>query len=211
MKTNLGLVEYVKSMVQKKTVYMWGSFGQLVTNAFITQKTNQYKSWYTTARVNKFKGLVNKGYYAFDCVGLIKSYMWGGIDNHKYVASQDKSANGMYQAAKVKGNISTLPEVIGVLVWMDGHIGVYIGNGEVIEATPAWKDGVQITKLSQRKWQGWCECPYIEYVEEKEELTVEQAKEIIKSKAGVDDNTITYLSFYKYSEPLLLKLAKAMQ
>lgn len=212
--TAKGLVDYVKGIEKIKTVYMWGSFGQKVTESFITQKATQYPSWYTTARVNKFKSLVNNGAYAFDCVGLIKSYIWGGIDNHKYNSEQDKSADGMYNIAKVKGDMSTLPEKLGVLVWMSGHIGVYIGNGEVIEATPAWKDGVQRTKLSQRKWQGWCECPYIEYEEEvKEEvdLTVEDAKKIVQSKTGLEDSTMMYLGFYKYSDELFKKLAKSMQ
>lgn len=103
--------------------------------------------------------------------GLIKSYLWGGHGKPKYNAKQDKSANGMYNAAKKKGKIKTLPETPGVLVHMSGHIGVYIGNGYVIECTPnktyAKQDhkggGVCKTKLSDRKWTGWCECPYITY------------------------------------------------
>ena len=41
-------------------------------------------------------------------------------------------------------------------------------------------------------------------------MTVEEAKKIIKEKAKLDDNTINYLSFYKYDEALLIKLATAM-
>lgn len=169
--TARGLVEYVKDIEKKQTVYMWGSFGQLVTDIFIQQKKRQYPEWYTTVRVNKFKSMVNKSTYAFDCVGLIKSYMWGGVDNLKYDLSQDKSADGMYSVAKVKGGISTLnKQKIGQIVWMSGHVGVHIGNGEVIEATPAFSDGVVKTRLEQRKWIAWFECPYIEYEEVKEEV-----------------------------------------
>lgn len=36
------------------------------------------------------------------------------------------------------------------LVYLDySHCGIYIGNGEVAEATPRWKSGVQITRLDQ--------------------------------------------------------------
>ena len=112
--------------------------------------------------------------YAFDCVGLIKSYLWGGYGNVKYNSAQDKSANGMYNASKVKGKIKTIPERAGILVHMDGHIGVYVGNGYVIECTPNKTfakqnhggGGVCKTKLSDRKWTSWCECPYIEYIKE---------------------------------------------
>lgn len=105
--------------------------------------------------------------------GLIKSYLWGGHGKPKYNAKQDKSANGMYNAATKKGKINTLPETPGILVHMNGHIGIYIGSGYVIECTPnktyAKQDhkggGVCKTKLSARKWTGWCECPYITYEE----------------------------------------------
>ena len=33
----------------------------------------------------------------------------------------------------------------GEVVWLEGHVGVYIGDGKVIESTPIWKNGVQIT------------------------------------------------------------------
>lgn len=42
-------------------------------------------------------------------------------------------------------------------------------------------------------------------------VTVNEAKEIIKKKAGLEDNTINFLLCYKYGEELLIKLAKAMK
>lgn len=40
----------------------------------------------------------------------------------------------MLSVCKEKGKIATMPDVPGVLVFMSGHVGVYIGGGEVIEA-----------------------------------------------------------------------------
>lgn len=177
MRTNKGLVEYANNQLNRKTVYMWGSFGQLVSNNFISQKAKQYPSWYNTARVNKFKGLINKQVYAYDCVGLIKGYLW---EKKGYTPSEDKSANGMYNASKIKGNIKSMPEREGILVWMDGHIGIYVGKGLVIEATPIWKDGVQYSDIKDRKWIGWCECPYISYEEEEEEEKEEDKTEEVE-------------------------------
>ena len=37
------------------------------------------------------------------------------------------------------------------------------------------------------------------------------AKSILKRKAGLSDTTIDWLSYYKYSDDLFVKLAKAMQ
>lgn len=205
MRTNKGLVEYAKKQLNRNTVYMWGSFGQLVTNSFITQKAKQYPTWYTPERVNKFKGLINKNVYAFDCVGLIKGYLW---EKKGYTPNEDKSANGMYRAAKVKGDIKTMPEKPGILVWMEGHMGIYVGNGLVIEATPKWKDGVQITKLSDRKWLGWCECPYITYEKDDD---IEYYIANIQEKIGLEDKTIDYLRAYKYGEELIKKIAKGLR
>lgn len=47
-------------------------------------------------------------------------------------------------------------------MWKAGHIGVYIGNGEVIEAMGT-KYGVVKTQLEGRGWTHWLEVPGIEY------------------------------------------------
>ena len=47
--------------------------------------------------------------------------------------------------------------------------------------------------------------------QEVKDMTVEEAKSILKSKAGLSDTTIDWLSYYKYSDDLFVKLAQAMQ
>ena len=55
----------------------------------------------------------------------------------------------------------------GEVVWMNGHIGLYAGVYDgvkwVIESTPSWKDGVQWTKLSARKWVKHGKMPNVDY------------------------------------------------
>ena len=171
--TNKGLVDYANKVLAlgDDTIYVYGSFGNTLTESFINQKAKQYA--YNLPRKSIYKKCMNSGgtEYAFDCVGLIKSYIWGGYGKVKYNSAQDKSANGMLSASKVKGKINTMPQKLGILVHMDGHIGIYIGNGYVIESTPNTKfakqnhggGGVCRTKLSDRKWTSWCECPFITY------------------------------------------------
>lgn len=56
--------------------------------------------------------------------------------------------------------------------------------------------------------------PYLRKIGEvktMENITVEEAKNIIKEKVGLDDNTIQYLLFYKYGEILIKKIAVAAQ
>ncbi len=87
----------------------------------------------------------------------------------------------MYQAAKEKGSISSIPEIPGLAVWHSGHIGVYIGNGEVIEAMGT-KYGVVRTKLASRGWTHWLKIPYIKYEEEKSDKGEKKEKKKLKSE-----------------------------
>ena len=79
----------------------------------------------------------------------------------------DVGADQMYANATVKGDMSSMPDTPGLAVWHSGHIGVYIGNGEVVEAMGT-KYGVVKTKLSERSWTAWLEVPYINYISELE-------------------------------------------
>jgi hypothetical protein len=103
---------------------------------------------------------------AADCVGLIKGYGWqkpDGSIGYAINGVPDVSANGMYQSAKIKGNIATLPRnKPGLAVRFDGHIGVYIGDGNVVEAR-GFNYGIVVTKLSSRPWRHWLEIPWLNY------------------------------------------------
>lgn len=55
-----------------------------------------------------------------------------------------------------------MPDIPGLAVWHDGHIGVYIGGGQVIEAMGT-KYGVVKTELAGRGWTHWLKIPYINY------------------------------------------------
>lgn len=46
---------------------------------------------------------------------------------------------------------------------------------------------------------------------ETKNMTVQEAEKIVQEKAGLDNNTMQYLKFYRYGEALLLKLAEAMK
>lgn len=71
----------------------------------------------------------------------------------------------MHTAAEIKGDIDTMPEIIGLIVHLPGHVGVYIGGGWVIEAR-GFNHGVVLTRLKDRPWTSWFKCPYIEYIDD---------------------------------------------
>lgn len=99
---------------------------------------------------NRYKGggigrYDSDGTRQFDCCGLFKCFMWHdySTNNARYYGKtqKDLSCEGLLAEAKEKGDISTIPEIPGVLVYMKGHMGIYIGNGKVIESTAAKYDG----------------------------------------------------------------------
>ena len=169
--TNQEFINKLLNIVNNyKTIYAYGTWGQILTNNVITSKTKQYPGWYTSANQKKLKNLVGKGYYVFDCVGMIKGVLWGWCGNGTtnggatYQANgvPDVSANGMIEKCyDVSSNMNNI--TMGEVVWMNGHIGVYYQNNQVIECSPAFKDKVQITNLSQRKWLKHGKLPYITY------------------------------------------------
>ena len=85
----------------------------------------------------------------------------------------DITADQMYEAATEKGELSTIPEIPGLAVWKPGHIGIYIGNGEIIEARGT-RNGVIQSSIYDGVFTHWLKIPYINYLE------VEEEEEIFK-------------------------------
>ena len=145
-------------------------------------KKKQYPNYYTAQDFPS-----QYGQRVHDCIGLIKGYLWSDTPTSmpKYNSSQDVSADGMLAKCKEKGHISTIPELPGVLVFSPQHVGVYIGNGYVIEAR-GHAYGVVKTKLSSRGWKSWGKCPRIEYIEEVQSVLVENLILLFQQAAQAD-------------------------
>lgn len=165
-KTNKGLVEWCKSQLNHP--YWYGCFGQISSEELYKSKKKQYPNQYQwKCKNNQFGVKPSKqlGVRVFDCIGLIKGFLWWNGTKYDYNGFQDVSANEMRKRCETGGTISTMPEVPGLLVFLPGHVGVYIGNGKVIEAR-GHKFGVVQTDMKNREWLWWGYCPYIEYVKE---------------------------------------------
>jgi hypothetical protein len=160
---NIDLAEHAKKALQEKWGYVWGTYGRVLTESLYNQKLAQYPT------IRSFDTFIRShwiGRKTTDCVGLIKSYYWSHNSEIRYDASTDVSANGMYSRAKEKGVISNMPDIVGVCVWKQGHIGIYIGDGQVIESHGT-KYGVIQTPLKgagSTPWTHWLKCPYIDYI-----------------------------------------------
>ena len=177
--TNEGLVKHCKMALKLNTKYMWGGILRLIEKQYDLLK-NMYGvkpgTGYSAVRWKTLKNLFGKNYYGVDCIGLIKSYLWsgktdGGVGSPYYPtktngSAPDITATDMFNAAKVKGKISDMPDIPGLILYCKSHphVGVYIGNGETIESTLGSRgDGVVKRKLDSL-WEYWFQCPYIEYL-----------------------------------------------
>lgn len=168
-KNNLDLVKWAQMAYDNKWGYVWGSHGNVLTanelkrlektfGSHVTDKEEYIKSHWLGRRTS-------------DCVGLIKGYGWydetSGTIKYGTNGMKDVTADGMFNAAVEKGPISTMPNIPGIAVWHQGHIGVYIGNGYVIHAANTY-DGVIKTPITSSGWTHWLKVPYINYIEETE-------------------------------------------
>lgn len=130
-KTASGLVAFVKKKLG--TPYVYGAKGEKLT----LDKYNMLKKMYGSLVWDSDKNKVGK--VCVDCSGLISWYT-GNVIN---------SATFKSTAIKVLPISEIDRAVAGCAVWRSGHIGVYIGNGYIIEARGS-RYGVVKTKVSQR-------------------------------------------------------------
>ena len=136
----------------------------------------------------------------FDCVILIKAILWGwnGDKNAshggaKYASNGviDDNANQILERCKnVNTNFANI--ALGELLWMPGHVGVYIGGGKVIECTAAWEGKVVVSDISsngKRTRNGkavgyWKKHGYLRYIEYLAEEKKEDTKQEEPKPAG---------------------------
>ncbi len=169
MNANSFVSELKKIATECKTVYAWGMFGSRITKSSVTAKAKQYPDWYSGRRLfSVFEPLYKNDspVWGFDCIGLVKAVLWGWKTSTgaKYASNgvPDVSADTMItKCSEVSSDFGSV--AVGEFLWMSGHCGIYIGDGKVVESTPKWDNGVQITRLSDRKWLKHGKLPYVEY------------------------------------------------
>ena len=166
-KNNLDLVRWCENAYKNGLGYVYGGYGQVCTKQYLDGQSSLFPSNNEAGGEMRQVGEKWLGKRVCDCIGLIKSYAWYNADSGETVAGSngftDCGANSIWNNVTESGPISTMPDTPGLAVWMDGHIGVYVGNGEVIEAQGT-AYGVVKTQLSGRGWTRWLKIPNIKYV-----------------------------------------------
>ena len=171
--------EFVQKLVNvsnMKTYYIKGGFGLVLNASGKKRAIKQYK--YNEDRADKINAL-DPATFGFDCCGLIKGIVWGfegnlkktyGGADYKCNGLDDVNEKGLFNICK---NISDDMQNIkpGEFLYMPGHCGIYIGNGNVVESTPAGSCGVQVTDFNRVKWKAHGELPFIAYNESGHKIT----------------------------------------
>ena len=191
-KTNAGLVEYVTAQLGKP--YWWGTFGQTANAGLLAEKRQQYPERYTAGDFES-----QFGQKVHDCVGLIKGFLWCDTPDSEpiYKASQDVAVSGLFMACPENGSIDTMPNIPGVCVFMRNmsHVGVYIGDGYVVEAS-GHAMGVVETKLAERGWGLWGTPRWINY----ESAATPAQPAQTASQATASALTVTGLPLLRYGD-----------
>ena len=185
-KTNIGLAEFARQWIGMP--YWYGTCCYKCTTSLLSSKAAQYPTHYTDARMPKYRADVSAGKSCADCVGLIKGYHWWdeALGATKKTADfPDVNTTGFFNATKIKGEIKkttegigyTIPEVPGLVVYKNGHVGVYDGDGYVIEAK-GFAHGIVRTHLKDTPWTHWLADPWISYEGYEEALGMAKPEKI---------------------------------
>lgn len=127
----------------------------------------------------------NGSAYNMDCVCMIKGILWGfNFDKNAPHGGAIYGSNGVYddgteqiinRCSDVSNDFSYIEP--GELLHMDGHVGVYVGNRQVIECTAGWEGGVLYSTIGPNgertrngrqiySWTSHGKLPYITYIKE---------------------------------------------
>lgn len=171
-KTAAGLVQHVKQCLKDEWGYVYGAIGQTCTESLLDQCAARYPDNHLAGGPMREAGEKWLGRKVADCSGIVKAYLMSDYTGGpiKYSAKYDVAVH--YNSAKEKGPISTMPDIPGIIVYMPGHVGVYIGNGEVIESAGTLygvKKSTAKKSYVSGPWTHWYKCPYIEYPGEVEQ------------------------------------------
>ena len=121
------------------TPYVWGGAGEALTTSLLNTLSARYPTQAANGAYTRAYACANQGLRAFDCSGLMQwGYAQAGISIGR--STWDQIGNG------VEVSLSNLQPGDLLFYKSLGHVGMYIGNGQWIEA-PNKNANVRITSV----------------------------------------------------------------
>ena len=196
IRNNLDLCRWAQMAYDNNWGYVWGTYGNIMTRSSLESLSETYP---TQVGADEFHDYIEANYigrHCVDCAGLIKSYMWYDFNSGSFVYGSNDFADGnteyIYTHSPETGTIDTLPDTPGIGVYHKGHVGIYIGNGIVIEAMGTTY-GMQCRSVSEGSWTNWFVIPGLTYVDPEAESTEEteqtEATEPSETTTNEEENT----------------------
>lgn len=171
--TGKELAKFAKSKVG--TPYVYGAKGAdgKFTQAKFNYLSKAYPNVFTTTYKNKIKSRKYIGKVCCDCSGLISWY------TGKVLGSSQ-----LYSQAKKRMPISQWKDfAVGTVVWKSGHVGVYIGNGKVVEEKGI-DYGCIVSNIKDTAWKYGLTFSWMTYEYEKKVKGTSKGKNPYKKPTG---------------------------
>ena len=189
-------------------------------NDFVT-KALAYEQRPTLYKLGTYMNRKSGKYILCDCSGLIKGILWGYPDKGRYCSNGVPDVNANTMISKYCTGVTTDMSKLrkGMAVWMSGHIGIYCGDGVVVESSPRWENGIQRTypkgcpvankhKLNTRKWS---KCGYLKWIDHTSTSDLTQvAKDVINGKYGNGKERIDKLTKAGYNYEEVQKIVNSL-
>lgn len=178
--------EYVQKLLNVAktypTYYAWGAFG--------APANDKNKTRYKVPNAKSMD-------FLFDCSGFAyKALPWGWDGDRSKVYGgaiykkipELETSNILAICSDVSEDFSKIE--VGEVLYMTGHVGIYIGEGKAVECTSKWTNGCLISEVQnckintgnayKRTWLKHAKLPFINYLAQPTDDDVDRALEIAK-------------------------------